>query len=1117
MPRTTFIILCCLLAAPAQALQDPVAAALAVGEQAEADGRSQAAYEHYERATQGRPGDPQLVEHVLRVLKAEGDRDAGMLWAGHWYAAAANASGRANPSGKARKVLPADPRPAALAQARAGAVGELKSFAAAREASGSDREEDLLLAWWARRLALDLAQGHPALLESLGALADGRFLVDVSFGSPTLKALERQAKSLIGGGRTSEGLMLARTLHGICVQAGFQDLKGPRPKGTGRLRTSAGQLMGRARKRLRKLQGEPWTLDELDWLDLDQAEAFTRAHGSFGMPGLAISPEGLYRVETDCGFETLQGVTATIERHHRRLVNFYGQDPFDGRPGLVRIVPEAQGLEAEGAGFFWVGGFQGGDTTVMRFSHGTIEGLGHGLTHELTHRFDGAIYPGQPAWLTEGKASWTGSAYGHSRETEFVENHLNVGTLEGVWFDGYGRLPKLRDLITGQVEDYRDNYAAGYSLYVYLNTEESEEGRRLYQERLQGFMESARDGANRRVVQFERWFCDGKNGRPLGLEAFAETYDEFLSGAGWKEPGDWRKRYTSATPPVGPQPYVYDEPTWTWTRSRTEPYFGDGGAGEAARLFEDLGQSKMAARAYIWSLCTDGRLPVSEQHLARLLVGMKRPHAAWVMSSQLRFPGWPAEEPAPFLNKLPRTRALLKKLKETAAEFTEELLPSSAGAMLGDALRLARWLGEPELDLVTPTKMARGFDASPRPMADQGWLEDELTGYDKNRKENLWFEGEYGDVILGRRVARRGTGRVDRRGGGKTFVRGKAFQVPGTYRIRTRVRFTTVWASGSIVLGWTRRDRNVRVNFTGGSYRFANGEPGEEPAFERVNWSISGLRSREGPLGSNPKGVHKFESPRNAFDLELLVDGGAVQVFLNGEPLGTYHTALGEPIEGFIGFATSAGAIRFGTPTIQRLDRARSAGRPGLAPVGLDLTRGESPSFGTLENRPVHGLEPSTQGTLLLWIPTPNSPARRDRLLSRARTAAERLASAARREAITQPIVVALPDGLDAQVVAQLTEEWNELFDVDPKVIVHHLGLKEAIGRARQDGPADLGKRWLIFLDAGSVARVVAPFFASDDGFDKDMEHWLRVFRDNGSPLRELPEVQRPDLTDEGD
>lgn len=1115
MSRTIFLILFALLTSLARATQDPVAAALAVGEQAELEGRTQAAYEHYKRATQGRPGDPQLVEHVLRVLAAEGDRDASMLWAGHWYAAAANASGRAKPSGSARKVLPADPRPAALAQARAAAVGELNSFAAARQSSGVDREDDLLLAWWAQRLALDLAQGHPALSESLGAQAEGRFLVDVSFGDPTLKALDRQAKSLIGGGRTAEGLLLARTLHGMCVQAGFLDLKGPRPTGTGRLRAAAGQLMGRARNRLRKLQGEPWTLEELDWLDLGEAEAFTRAHSSFGVPGLAISPEGLYRVETDCGFETLQGVTATIERHHRRLVNFYGQDPFEGRPGLVRIVPEAQGLEAEGAPFFWVGGFQGGDTTVFRFSHGTIEGLGHGLTHELTHRFDGAIYPGQPAWLTEGKATWTGSAYGHSRETEFVANHLNVGTLEGVWFDGYGRLPKLRDLISGELEDYRDNYSAGYALYVYLNSEEYEDGRRLYQERLQGFMESARDGAKRRVEQFERWFCDGEQGRPKGLEAFAETYDEFLKGAYWKEPGPWRKRYTQATPPVGPQPYVYDEPTWTWTRSRTEPYFGDDGAREAGRLFEDLEQAKLAARAYIWSLSTDGRLPVTEEHLAHLLAGLKRPHGAWVVASQLRFPSWPAVAPAPFLNKLPRTRALLKKLEETATEFTAELLPSSAGAMLGDAVRLARWLGEPELALASPTQVARGFDSGPQRMVDQGWFEEELSGYDKDRKDDLWFAGEYGDVILGRREARRGTGRVDRRGGGKTFVRGQAFQVPGTYRIRTRVRFTTAWASGSIVLGWTRRDRNVRVNFTGGDYKFANGEPGEEPAFERVNWNIGGLRSREGPLGSNPSGVHKFQTPRNAFDLELLVDGGAVQVFLNGEPLGTYHSALGEPIEGFVGFATSAGAIRFGTPTIQRLDRARSAGRPGLAPVGLDLTSGESPSFGTLQNRPVHGLEPSTQGTLLLWIPTPNSSGRSERLLSRIRTSAERLAGAARREAITQSIVVALPDGLGADVVAQLTQEWTEIFEVPPKVILHHLGLNEALGRARQDGPADLGKRWLIFLDAGSVARVVAPFFASDDGFDRDMEHWLRVFRDNGSPIRDLPEVQRPDLTDE--
>ena len=43
------------------------------------------------------------------------------------------------------------------------------------------------------------------------------------------------------------------------------------------------------------------------------------------------------------------------------------------------VVPRADGLEAEGAPHFWAAGFQSGDTTVVQFSVGTIEGLGRTL------------------------------------------------------------------------------------------------------------------------------------------------------------------------------------------------------------------------------------------------------------------------------------------------------------------------------------------------------------------------------------------------------------------------------------------------------------------------------------------------------------------------------------------------------------------------------------------------------------------------------------------------------------------------------------------------------------------------------------------------------------------
>ena len=61
------------------------------------------------------------------------------------------------------------------------------------------------------------------------------------------------------------------------------------------------------------------------------------------------------------------------------------QGPFDGRRGVARIVPEVDDLETEGAPYWWAAGFQSGDRTTVRFSWGTIPGLGRTLTHELTH------------------------------------------------------------------------------------------------------------------------------------------------------------------------------------------------------------------------------------------------------------------------------------------------------------------------------------------------------------------------------------------------------------------------------------------------------------------------------------------------------------------------------------------------------------------------------------------------------------------------------------------------------------------------------------------------------------------------------------------------------------
>ena len=158
----------------------------------------------------------------------------------------------------------------------------------------------------------------------------------------------------------------------------------------------AQNALGLARERLRAA-GTAWTLEELDQLLADQGEAFTPRARLVRPAGRRPLPAGVVPLDR---LRTLRGVAETIERHHTR--DFYGTDPFVGRQGLVRIVPEATGLESEGAGYYWVGGFQGGDVTTFRFSMGTIEAGTACSSHLRRRLFPDALWP--------SRAGWTGAA-----------------------------------------------------------------------------------------------------------------------------------------------------------------------------------------------------------------------------------------------------------------------------------------------------------------------------------------------------------------------------------------------------------------------------------------------------------------------------------------------------------------------------------------------------------------------------------------------------------------------------------------------------------------------------------------------------------------------------------
>jgi hypothetical protein len=366
---------------------------------------------------------------------------------------------------------------------------------------------------------------------------------------PVLQALKEEMDRALSDGRPHVAASFARNLLGFAAQAGFKDLKGPPPPNLVPVGMAARAGLARARSLMAGPKQIPLTVDALESMTPAERAAYTAAHNDWSDPGVAVSPNGLYRIETTCGHETLLGTAKMVEQHHARLVGWYSKDPFVGRPGLIRVVPRSAGLESEGVPYWWAAGFQSGDVTTVKFSVGTIEGLGHTLTHELTHRFDGALAPGLPAWAVEGRASWTGGAYGFAAQLEFVDGHMSFGTVERAFIKGYGGEENLGKLLKGTIDDYRDNYTAGYALWVYLKYwSEGDDVPPLFADRLPSWIESCAKGQGANPVAFAAAFCDGRKGRPKDLKEFSKKFGAFLQGFYWQNRAPWTARYEKKIP-----------------------------------------------------------------------------------------------------------------------------------------------------------------------------------------------------------------------------------------------------------------------------------------------------------------------------------------------------------------------------------------------------------------------------------------------------------------------------------------------------------------------------------------------------------------------------------------
>jgi hypothetical protein len=1058
-------------------------------------GKLEEARQHLLSALEFHPASPALLLDLVRA--AGDDPDLLALWTERFVRAAADAQGKLKLDAAQKKQLPtskafvrlfADAQK--LATVRAQATAELaRTVEQWKPLAKQPNSARSVVVRWLAELLLTATDHAPNLLASCAANVDKVATAFPPEHDVVIQALLRvlNQKPAAAGSAPQTGpaidpvavaeraIRAARILLGMQRQASFKDLQGPAPK-------DFSEAAATARQRLGELETtdvsstKVWTIAELEQMSPEAAVAWSAQHRSWRTPGIALSPTGKYRVETTCGHDTLLGTARTVELHHARLVAHYGQDPFENRQGIVRIVPESSDLEIEGAPFWWAGGFQGGDRTTLRFAWSDIPSLGHGLTHELTHRFDGVLHPFVGSWYGEGHASWTGGHYAKMTATDFQDDHLDLGSVARTAGKGYGARENFEKLLRGTVDDYRDNYFAGYSLYAFLRSYPPKKEPR-YRGALEHFERNARAGQKDPVAWFASNFCDGKQGRPATFDAFLAEWQGFLSGVSqWlddkKKGNEWVGDYGElGTPDAATM--VLDEPTWSWARNRAEPFFGQDHAAAATLLLQEAGDLEGTIAAGLWSIQVDGwRLPTARAVAQAFAQRSPEAAQAFAAIAQTRFPDLANTLPQPLLGKTKQLVAYEQALAARAAELASSQALVAAGAIAAEHDELARRLGLP----LSQQLQEHAPPSVPEHLGGHGLTESSLTGYDDRRVKGLWFATPEGDLHVGREKPREATGTMDRASHQRdAFVHSVAWQQPGTYVLRGRVHFTTAFVAGAIVFGHERRDRDLRLKFSSGDFRYAIGKDEKNRAPGKVNLHLEGLWERDGRLPDTNLGWDvDLPKEQGWFDYTLHICGPRVLVEVNGEQLFRYAVHDGAPIEGQVGFAMSMGAIRVQQPTVQRLD----AGTTGV-PIGLDVARQPLVPLEDLLQLPTKGLPRSPNGTLVLWLPKVTEGSPTDGLPRMLPVLAKLLETPYEYPATW---VLAVPGDLPAAERAAAQQRLAE-FRKAPLVIVEHQIGQPFVG----DYP------WLLFLDDLGVLRAASEF--GDPAILTKVEPWSRKFR----------------------
>lgn len=1102
-PFSTLALILCVALGPwlgsARALTQQAAyeRALTEAEAAVERGDDEAARGHYLNALDAKPGDRACLLGLAQVTA--GDPDEQHLWLARLAMAALDGKGRLKLEKNEKKVVPKELLAEAGIDLREDLVSALERSHKSWARGAAKDPVKGRLARWARSTAEYLVREVPALTERVAGWPDVRPFAGDKTTIETLGDLARQGLRDRRPGLTLEA---ARLMRALATQAQSPDLQGPSPGNLSGVAKAASDYQAQARALLEDLEGPPLEYEDLMALDEDERRELDLAFKQRGVPSRAYSPEKLYQVESYVGLDVLIEVTSTVEGHHARLVDFYGEDPFADpggdrerhRIGTVRVLPDHGDVDGEGRPWWWAAGFQAGDITTLQFAVGELEGLGHTLTHELTHRFDGTLLPGMPPWLVEGRAVWTGGAYEHAFTPEFERLHAQTGKLYSALNLGYQSVPAFERLLNGDVEEYRDYYTIGYALWTYLyswDPRSIENGlggdfEPVLKTYLEGFADRPRDP----VKHFTEHLCDGADGRPSSLQKFVERFTEYLRGFNPEDRADFTGTYVSI--PGSPARRVADRDVWVASRAGSEPFFGSDVALRAARLFAREGKFDAARTAFAWAEWVDE--PSAEDR--RTFAGLEDEGslARWSLTGAGRLPD----------------KSLSASLAEGADALVAagESLAADARTRAGDRLIAdARWL----MDAIgeDPRGSLSGAALMPdlpiNPLAGE-LVEDELVDHVERRDPKAWYFDRSGALQLGRREGETpGSGLQRTLFNRHVFVASEPALSSGAYRVSARFALTTAYANASLVLGQTRRDRSLRLDFSAGDWRVATGRSDEEVVVDAVSWSMNGRFLRAGGLpGLRPRGRMPFEKPRPSFEVEALVDGPSVTLSINGVRAGTWTDPEGRPVEGRMGFAIRSGAVRIDRVRVQRLDAWESGQEGYPLPVNLELLdvgQKALPNFEELAGRRVIGLDPLPQGRLIYWIGDDEMGEPLE-LVEFTELRVNSLLDACETHALRQGLAFALPAIVRDDEAARA--EWQRIREKlrVPEEAVEFWIDPPARIESQMDGSAgrgDDGLDWLIFIDHAGVVRAATAYMGALEHLPSPVDRFVDIWTQRGA------------------